>query len=274
MINTKKVLRNLLTLAVAGLGLTVAPGTAYADFLDFTVVESVVPGSPLGPTFVADDINGKYRETLTLTPSAGPCAPGQLACGTFSATALATFGQYFANEGTTLIPASLIGDAEPDGYTILGTFDSVGTYFDTLCGPVPCRIFTGTSATGALYLDDEQNGNFAGDIQIATASNLQPGSGGILFTGTNPPTGSFNLVFGTVDVLFDAYWPTLALLQVTATANGDFDSVVGANVQTITGDVDIRFAQVPEPATLTMLGLGLAGVARLRKRRQAKNAIV
>src|SRR5687767_3427819 len=95
MINTKKVLRHLLTLAVAGLGLAVAPGTAYADFLDFTVVESTVPGSPLGPTFVADDLNGKYRETLTLTPSAGPCAPGQLACGTFSATALATFGQYF-----------------------------------------------------------------------------------------------------------------------------------------------------------------------------------
>src|SRR5688500_10049088 len=70
MINTKKVLRNLLTLAVAGLGLAVAPGTAYADFLDFTVVESTVTGSPAGaPTFTADDLNGKYLETLTLTPA-------------------------------------------------------------------------------------------------------------------------------------------------------------------------------------------------------------
>jgi hypothetical protein len=80
---SKSRFKNSISLGLAILGLAAVPGTARADFLDFTVVESAVPGSPLGPTFIADDINGKYQETLSLTVSGGPCPPGALACGSF-----------------------------------------------------------------------------------------------------------------------------------------------------------------------------------------------
>ena len=145
----KIVSRSLLTLAVAGLGLAVTPGTASADIVDFTVHEGVVPGTPAAD-LVAEGLTGKYVERLTLTSNDGGLT------GTFSASLFVNWASYLSDvPNAVLVDSQLgsVGGAATDyAAYVVGT--AVGTFAQVVPG---LFVFEPTDADAQMYLDPLQN---------------------------------------------------------------------------------------------------------------------
>jgi hypothetical protein len=278
---TKTLQRGMVLMALAGIGLVATPGTARADFITFTVNEGAVgaptPDIPAGPAgFQANKLNGGYTATLSLV-AGGACQPGAISCGNWTETAVSTFSAYYLTPNLAPIDG-YIGDSETlpgclgCGYLIVGNLTSGGTYQQFLIGGVVVDFFTFTSQSGTLSLDRDSNG--VGETVLLTASGVGTGSSGtITFSGgITGGTGAFNSNFtsSVLSATGQAYWPTLSLLQFTTTINGELDDLNPFPV--VTGDVSVQFTeipQVPEPATLSLLSLGLAAGARHIRRRRA-----
>src|SRR5688572_10366355 len=97
-----KIVRNILAMAVVGPGAAMTPSVAQAEFVDFTIDETVAGGTLVG--FTADQLTGTYNEIITFDGLGG-----------FTSTAAATFTQFKSGDGVSNVFSNLsvVGDPDP-----------------------------------------------------------------------------------------------------------------------------------------------------------------
>lgn len=268
---TKTVSKTLLASAVAlvcAFSANVASAQATTQFADFTV-------DPLGThsNFVADKITGNYVEIANF----------DRLTGTFSANLYYNAAAFVANDGKTQLRASDTG--LNDDYGIYGLYSASGTFS---AGANGSTIFNFTQGTGnlELFLDRDNNTTFepgsgldfisantGDDVRIATGTPL---SGNGLLDPNNPQcgTGIFCGAFGSTTT-FDLneegadFFVAPSPFYTLSFQSGQLNNFNPTGRQIINGSLDVTFNEVPEPASVALIGLGLLGLGLSRRRKQA-----
>lgn len=237
----------------AGLWLTAAPAWATAVVINVGWEASTVGGgfqvetenlTPLTGGNSIDFGAGDFTVTLDVFGTPPNPQPGLMSAAT-------TVSEIPAADGSVTIFITEQNLTAPlTGHDIESIFSQIENTLPTLNGGGPAGGAPTATETTYINTDDAQFG-----------PGLDPGGATKLSTTTFTGAGVFSTTaFAVPPTLSGAYSET-EVFTVTPNACGSPCSSV-----TFSGSIDM---QVPEPSTLTLLGVGLLGIPLLRRRKAA-----
>jgi len=274
------------TALAAAIALSAASAQAAVSLPNFTV-DPTVGGTANGgilydagfaqDPFEADRINGSYNETLTFTSAT------TFEASVFWTASVFRFGDDANDVGT--ITSGLGVD-----YGLYVLFQGSGTWFTDAAGD---HYLFDTGGEFSMFYDDydtsKPNGGVTGFTNPLSGADLygltKSGDDTLLFTGKlfGAPdseglftsTGGQNTgSFGTIGDLAltsagEKFFKGPVPFYDLALTSGDFTKFTpeaGATVSNVTGKMSVDFGRIPEPETLSLLGIGLLGLGFSRRK--------
>jgi hypothetical protein len=271
----KQVIRKTLLAVAATAAFTTSFGAMAQSFPDFVVNESSISGA-LANTFTADKITGNFVEVISFAGTTS---------GTFDVALKWNAGQFVSNNGASPV-ASQLGSLSANQYGLYAVYQGSGTFNTTAAGTIfnftpggSLRVFADPSTNTVIVQPGSGADAFtttgsADDILIATGmptsgqGQLDPNLSTCGTAGIN--CGSFG-ASSTFNLTADGsqYFVAPNPFYNISFQSGQLNNFSPTGTQVINGSLDVIFggAEVPEPASVALIGLGLAGLAISRRRR-------